>query len=304
MRHAFLIIAHNNWNQLKKLIRLLDAGNHDIYIHMDKKSKDFNKEEFLNIAGKSKLYIFQEHEVFWGGFSQVQVETFLFEKAHALKYDYYHLISGADLPLKGNKEIDAFFEQHKGTEFILYDENKLKNDPEITRRAKYYHFLQNYRRRYKQKWKNEFFTFLERVSLVAQIVLRVNRVKKLDWTIKYGSNWVSITDELVTEILKQKDKIQRVFSCTNCADELFVQTIAYNCGFKDKIHVPKRGVAENVRFIDWSRGNNGNPYTFRKQDEELLMKNGNLFARKFSETVDPDIIQSIYTKIEKENKSE
>lgn len=303
MRHAFLIIAHNNWNQLKKLIQLLDAENHDIYIHIDKKSKDFNKKEFLNITRKSKLHIFQEYEVFWGGFSQVQVETYLFEKAHALKYDYYHLISGADLPLKSNKEIAAFFEQHKGTEFILYDEDKLKNDPEIMRRAKYYHFLQNYRRRYTQKWKNEFFTFLERVSLVTQIVFRVNRVKKLDWTIKYGSNWISITDDLVAEILKQKDKVQGVFSCTNCADELFVQTVAYNCGFKDRIYVPEYGMAENVRFIDWSRGKNGNPYTFRKQDEELLMKNSNLFARKFSETVDSDIIQCIYTKIEKENKS-
>lgn len=303
MRHAFLIIAHNNWNQLKNLIQLLDAENHDIYIHIDKKSKDFNKKEFLNITEKSKLYLFQEYEVFWGGFSQVQVEIFLFEKAHALQYDYYHLISGADLPLKSNKEIDEFFEKHNGTEFVLYDEDKLKNDPEITRRAKYYHFLQNYRRRYTQKWKNGFFTFLERVSLVAQIVFRVNRVKNLDWTIKYGSNWVSVTDNLVTEILRQKDKIWTVFSCTNCADELFVQTVAYNCGFKDKIYVPEHSVAENVRFIDWSRGKNGNPYTFRKQDEELLMKNSNLFARKFSETVDLDIIQCIYTKIEKENES-
>lgn len=303
MKHAFLIIAHNNWEQLKKLIQLLDAENHDIYVHIDKKSKDFNKKEFFNIAGKSQLFIFQVYEVYWGGFSLVQVETFLFEKAHTLQYDYYHLISGADLPLKSNKEIDAFFEQYKGTEFILYDEEKLKNDREIARRTKYYHFLQNYRRRYSQKWKNDFFTFWERVSLVVQIVFRVNRVKNLDWTIKYGSNWISITDDLVIEILKEKDKIWKIFSYTNCADELLVQTVAYNCGFKDKIYNPKHGVAENVRFIDWSRGKNGNPYTFRKQDEELLMKNSNLFARKFSETVDSDIIQCIYTKIEEENQS-
>ena len=40
-----------------------------------------------------------------------------------------------------------------------------------------------------------------------------------------------------------------------------------------------------------------------KQDEELLMSNENLFARKFSEIIDPDIIQHIYTKIKQENKS-
>ena len=237
MRHAFLIIAHNNWEQLKKLVQLLDAENHDIYIHIDKKSKDFKADKFLEITNKSRIFIYQEYEVFWGGFSQVQVELFLFEKAYALQYDYYHLISGADLPLKNNKDIDTFFERNKGKEFILFDEDKLKNDPEISRRAKYYHFLQNYRRRFSQKWKNDFFTFLERVSLVFQILFRVNRVKDLDWEIKYGSNWVSITNDLVTEILKQREKITKVFSCTNCADELFVQTVAYNCEFKDKLSI-------------------------------------------------------------------
>lgn len=301
MRHAFLVIAHNNWWQLKQLIQLLDVENHDIYVHIDKKSKSFSEKDFLNLISKSNVYFFQEYEVFWGGFSQVQVELFLFEKAYSKKYDYYHLMSGLDLPLKSNREIDAFFERNKGKEFILYDEEKLKNDPEISRRTKYYHFLQNYRRRYSQKWKNNFFTFWERVSLVMQIVLHINRVKDLDWTVKYGSNWVSITNDLVAELLKQKEKITKVFSCTNCADELFVQTVAYNCGFKDRIYRPEDGLAGNVRFIDWARGRNGNPYTFQNQDYQSLRENKNLFARKFSETIDKEIIQRLCAEIQKEN---
>lgn len=297
MRHAFLIIAHNNWWQLKQLIQLLDAQNHDIYVHIDKKSKSFREEFFLRSASKSKVYFFQEYEVFWGGFSQVQVELFLFEKAYQRQYDYYHLISGADLPLKSNWEVDAFFEKNKGKEFILYDDEKLKNDPEILRRTKYYHFLQNYRRRYLQKWKNEFFTFWERVSLVIQIVLHINRVKDLDWTIKYGSQWVSITNELVEELLKHRKKIEKVFYCTNCADELFIQTIAYNCGFKNRIYYPDHGMQGNVRFIDWTRGQNGNPYTFKNQDYHILQTNKNLFARKFSESIDKEIIQRICSEI-------
>ncbi len=301
MRHAFLIIAHNNWWQLKQLIQLLDAENHDIYIHIDKKSISFSEKGFLNLTFKSKVYFFQEYEVFWGGFSQVQVELFLFEKAYQQKYDYYHLISGADLPLKSNWKIDAFFEKNQGKEFILYDNEKLQNDPEISRRTRYYHYLQNYRRRYSKKWKNEIFTFCERVSLAMQIVLHVNRVKDLDWVVKYGSNWVSITDDLVAELLKQKDKIRKVFSCTNCADELFVQTVAYNCGFKDKIYYPEDGMTENVRFIDWARGKNGNPYTFRNQDYQSLQTNKNLFARKFSESIDKEIIQRICSEIQEGN---
>lgn len=299
MRHAFLIIAHNNWWQLKQLIQLLDAQNHDIYIHIDKKSKNFQKEDFSNISRKSQVYFFQEYEVYWGGFSQVQVELFLFEKAQKNQYDYYHLISGADLPLKNNQKIDEFFAQHKGIEFIQYDEQKLKNDPEISRRTKYYHFLQNYRRRYPQKWRNDIFTFFERILLVMQIVFRINREKDLDWKIKYGSQWVSITNDLVEEIISQKEKIKKVFSYTNCADELFIQTIAFNCGFKDKICQPGNKMTGNVRFIDWTRGKNGNPYTFTSQDKDLLLESKNLFARKFSEDIDKNIIQIISKKLER-----
>lgn len=307
MRHAFLIIAHNNWWQLKKLIECLDYDNHDIYVHIDKKSKEYDESFFENITKKSNLKIYREYEVYWGGFSQVQVEIFLFQQSHYKHYDYYHLISGADLPLKNNKEIDAFFEDHKGNEFILYDDIALNQNPEISRRTKYYHFLQNYRRKYRQKWKNDIFTFFERVLLVCQIIIRIDRTKNVDWQIKYGSNWVSITHELVSVILENKNKITRIFSCTNCADELFIQTIAYNCGFKKNIYQPDLNQRANLRYIDWNRGNNGNPYTFKSCDKNLLIpsdndKNKDLFARKFSETIDKNIIKEVLMNIESERK--
>lgn len=305
MKHAFLIIAHSNWWQLKKLIECLDSDTHDIYVHVDKKSKDFDESYFRNSATKSSLKFYREFEVYWGGFSQVQVEMFLLKQAYANGYDYYHIISGADLPLKSNEEIDSFFEKNKGKEFILYDEDALKGNPEISRRVKYYHFLQNYRRRYAEKWKNSFFTFCERTSLVLQIIFGVNRVKNLDWQIKYGSQWVSITDELVKVILANEEKITSVFSYTNCADELFIQTIAFNCGFKDHIFQPADKQAANLRCIDWSRGKNGNPYTYRLKDIDMLIpkiggegrENLNLFARKFSETIDKDLIDGILVRL-------
>lgn len=68
--------------------------------------------------------------------------------------------------------------------------------------------------------------------LVGQIILHVNRVKNLDCSIKYDSNWVSITNELVAVVFSQKEKIEKVYKCTNYADELFVQTAAFNFGFK------------------------------------------------------------------------
>lgn len=301
MKHAFLIIAHHNWWQLKELIKLLDAENHDIYIHIDKKSGNFPKEELEKACRYSRVFVFQEYKVYWGGFVQVQTELFLFEKAYDEHYDYYHMLSGDDLPLKSNKEIDQFFEENQGKQFIAYDDNALRNNPEISRRTKYYHFLQNYRRRYQRQWINGLFTFLERVSLVMQIMCGVNRVKNLDWEIKYGSNWVSISDDLVQVIIEQKEKIESIFKYTNCADELFIQTIAANFGFEDQVYHGTEGQNANVRYIDWKRGSNGNPYTFKVNDYELLIgeQNTNMFARKFSESNDIQIICKIIDHLKK-----
>ncbi|MFR2776301.1 MAG: beta-1,6-N-acetylglucosaminyltransferase [Anaerostipes sp.] len=293
MKHAFLIIAYNNWWQLKQLIQMLDDENNDIFVHIDLKSKDFNISDFVDITKKSKIYFYQKYKVYWGGYSIVQTEMFLFETAHKIGYDYYHLLSGSDLPLKTNSEIHDFFEKNKGKQFIQYDEEKLQHDPEIRRRTKYYHYLQNYRRRFRQRWMNELFTFLERISLVVQILLCVNRVKDVEWTVKYGSEWVSITDDFVITLLEQKEKIEKIFSYTNCADELFVQTVAFNCGFQDALYRLQSGKTDNARFIDWERGKNGNPYTFKSDDYDLLESQSAMFARKFSETVDKEIITKI-----------
>lgn len=48
MKHAFMIMAHNNYNQLTKLLYLLDYPDVEIFLHIDKKS-----EKYKNICFKS-----------------------------------------------------------------------------------------------------------------------------------------------------------------------------------------------------------------------------------------------------------
>ena len=112
-------------------------------------------------------------------------------------------------------------------------------------------------------------------------------------------NWLRLFSQI-------EEKITSVFSYTNCADELFIQTIAFNCGFKDHIFQPVGKQAANLRCIDWSRGKNGNPYTYRLKDIDMLIpkigggggrENLNLFARKFSETIDKDLIDEILLRL-------
>ena len=101
-KHAYLIIAHNEFEILKLLIDALDYVRNDIYIHFDSKCKILPNLK-CNEAG---LYILCDRiDVRWGDYSQIETEMLLFEYAHDMqkktrvRYLYYHLISGVDLPL-------------------------------------------------------------------------------------------------------------------------------------------------------------------------------------------------------------
>ena len=142
-KHAYLIIAHNNWKQLSLLLSVLDDERNDIYIHIDKKSKNVPIDSLRKSVKKSKLHIYRKFKIYWGHFSQVECELYLFEKTSKNKYFRYHLISGADLPIKSQDYIHDFFEKNADYEFVHYDtEERLKNDHEIGRRTRIYHFLQ------------------------------------------------------------------------------------------------------------------------------------------------------------------
>lgn len=298
VRHAYLIIAHANWEQLKLLIKALDHANNDLFIHIDKKAENIPIEDLKSAAAKSKVHIYSEYKVYWGSFELVQTELLLFEKAHPYHYDYYHLLSGSDLPIKSNETIDAFFEAHKGMEFVHFDtEERLRTDHEIGRRTRLYHFLQNYRRRYKVPFFNALFTFMERVLLVLQLAVGVDRQRKYpEFIIKYGSQWVSITDALVEHILSQKDLIYKVFPRTNCADELFIQSLVFNSAFKDRLFDQNYDddIHANMRLIDMkTRGRNGSPYTWRIGDWDEIRQSDCLFARKFDLNLDSEIIEKV-----------
>ena len=55
-----------------------------------------------------------------------------------------------------------------------------------------------------------------------------------------------------------------------------------------------------MRYIDWERGN---PYVFKEEDLERLLKSRMLFARKFDVETNKKIIDDIYMILkEKQNK--
>lgn len=68
-KFAYLIIAHENFRQLKFLISLLDSEDTDIYLLIDKKASVSLKviEMLENTLKKSSLFRIPSIDIRWGG---------------------------------------------------------------------------------------------------------------------------------------------------------------------------------------------------------------------------------------------
>ena len=58
-KHAYLIMAHNEFHILEKLILLLDDSRNDIYIHIDSKVKNFNFKYYEQLVKESNIYFIE-----------------------------------------------------------------------------------------------------------------------------------------------------------------------------------------------------------------------------------------------------
>ena len=294
-RHAYLIMAHDNYNQLIQLVEELDDARNAIFIHIDKKSKLFTNEvqrKLLSSAEKSEIEIYQNLKVYWSDFSLVECELFLLKAATRRgHFSYYHLISGQDFPIKDQDYIHSFFDENFGKEFIDYQAFFTENHINlILNRVKYYHPFRKYCRG-GYHVVNFFFRALDRVCILIQKIVQIDRCKKFNLDVCYGSNWFSITDEFARYVLNQEKNIYKYFRWTNCPDELFIQTILKNSSFIENLYRETTyDFYGNLRLLDFHRGN---PYTYRKQDFDEIKNSPYLFVRKVDEKIDEEILQLI-----------
>lgn len=266
-KHAYCIMAHNNWHQLQRLIDLLDDPRNDIYLHIDIKSlADYH--QYGGVKTKaSKLHLLDTHfNVAWGNIVLSDTEVKLFETAIGMgvNYRYIHLISGCDLPLRNQDEMHAFFD-HRDEEFLdVQDTHKFE------KRIKYYHFFTRSMR------KSVLMNFLRRLLLIPQLLF-VNRLKDAPLQYAYGSEWCSLTPKAVRELVTQFHQYRYMFEKSTSGDELYKQMILTTPGKDFKI--AKEG---NLRFVIFDH-KQLSPRTLSMREYPDIMQSGCMFARKFEE---------------------
>lgn len=288
MKHAFIIIAHSQFEILEAQIQILDSFGNDFYLHIDKKVKA-DLSYLKNIAKKSNVYFIDPIDVRWGNFSQIECELRLLEAATRNHYDYYHLLSGVDMPIKSIREIDAFFEKNNGKEFVHYDAPEVSDL--VRNRIAKFNICPG-----RKQWQKQ----LNGIFVKFQNVMKYDRLKQLSWKVMKGANWFSITNDLAQSIVMDSKTLRSAFKLSFCGDEVFMQTYVYNSKFKDRLYYC--GYDDNydacMRFIDWKRGN---PYVFRLSDLNDLLESKYFFARKFDYIKYPEIVDKLKTTLLKKD---
>ncbi|EKQ05931.1 beta-1,6-N-acetylglucosaminyltransferase [Lacticaseibacillus paracasei] len=273
MKHAFLIMAGAIDEALLEIIQQLDSQQHDFYIHIDLKAGIITEERVKKVAKLSNVKFIDRMNGTWGGFSLVRIELRLLRAAYAKhEYEYYHLLSGQDFPVKTNRQIDEFFAQNKGQNFLeVSDRLETQNPDRYRLRYQQYHFLQD---RFVGKKRN-IFKYIDFFSCYVQRYVGINRTRKI--SIQSGSQWFSINNDLTRYILNHEDWITKHFKYTYCCDELFIQSLISNTRFM-------KTLSENLRYVDfiWKSKHNLTPRYLTSDDLFLIEKPNYLFARKFT----------------------
>ena len=290
LRHAYLIMAHGNFPILEKQLRFLDSENADFFIHIDAKVRDFDFDRFRAVPARSRVTFVDRIRVSWGHYSQVECELILLKAALPGHYDYYHLLSGVDVPVKTRSQIEEYFTRAPGVNY-LHCQHAVPGR-EYTDRLRYYYPVQriNIQNRAVR-------TAIRRACQYAQAAVGVDRIRKNnpDMVIQKGANWFSITHALAEYAVSREDWIRQTFHSGFCCDEIFLQTLVMNSDFKDTLS-PQTFSDDHrpcLRYIDWARGK---PYTFGDGDYDELIHTppDYLFARKFDYARSPGVVDALF----------
>ncbi|MCD6013614.1 MAG: hypothetical protein K0Q79_3476 [Flavipsychrobacter sp.] len=307
-----MILAHNQPQQLLRLIDRLDQSNAWFYIHIDTKSTD--KEAIkAQFSGRKNVIIISNHDVNWMGFNMVRSTIDLLRLAYSsgLGFKYYVLLSGQDYPIKSNEFINNFFSTHN-EDFISFA--RINDSPDnYKNKVRYYHYydfaFSNPRNRKKIPWLVYLYYGIHK--RVMKYMPKRRFYKNMEPY--FGSQWFAITAETamcVLDFITMNRGYLRFMKYTEGPDETFFHTIILNSERKSNVYDYNRFAEWNktrkdgehfkqeyssLRYMDWSDRGKDKPKPAILDDSyyEVLAASPDLFARKVDEKISARLMERI-----------
>ncbi|WP_416409487.1 beta-1,6-N-acetylglucosaminyltransferase [Agrobacterium rosae] len=265
---GYLILVHRFPEQFKRLFKAIYDPANSYVVHVDKNSGfalDAEIRDFLRPYTNAE--VMEGRAALWGGYSLVDAELRGMEHLLAMDRNWSHFInlSGQDFPLKTQGQIKAYLRKKPNCEYIkAQDQQKCR--PDTMRRI------------------GEF--VIEKGDRIEQT--STMRAFLADVTPYIGNQWM-ITSRKFCSFVCNDARVERYkdfYRNTFIADEGFFQTVMMNTSVHGEV------INDDLRMIDWVPDGDIKlrPRTYLRQDAAALKESPNLFARKFDQSVDYDIL--------------
>ena len=287
-------MVHRFPEQFKRLFKAIYHPENYYLIHVDKKASLEIYDDIQGfLANFLNAHILERENVVWGGYSMVQVEL------NAIKYlldinaewDFFVNLSGQDFPLRSQYFIRDFLGKNKGNNFI-----KIAN--QATARPETMNRIENY--------------FVETDTGFSGVPYKRTYLKDVIPCI--GGQWMILTRECCEFICYSGEakKFEDYYLHTLIPDESFFQTVMMNTSFNGKIinddkraiiWIPDIGIElrsktfteSDTKSLIASGKIKLRPKTLTVQDLPFLLASNALFARKFDENVNSNILDIMYS---------
>ncbi len=285
MKHAIMIMAHKNLDQLCHLIEYFETGC-DIFVHLDRKQAWSEEDVGRLCAYRQVRMVSTDYEVNWGGSSVLESELALLQSAYDHgQYGYFHLFSGQDYPVKPLRFFLDFFEKNMDKEYLQY----VPIPNPRWEKGTYRRFQYIYPYDWAQGHENPRAWVREQVEL--QVRKGLKRPIPDEFDALYGSSqWFSITQEAVGILLqftKESPAFYNRLWMTFAPEECYVATVLLN-----KMDM-QRIVRSNCRFIRWKFENGNRPANLGIEHFRHLLEEDLLFARKMEQHCSMPLLQLI-----------
>lgn len=271
MKLAYFVLVHRYPEQFSKLFKAIYDPNNYYLIHIDKKA-DLAVKEFVQalLMEFDNTAILESQNVLWGGYSMVDVELKGMDALlkTQIQWDYFINLSGQDYPLRSQDYIRDFLNEHQGADFLQMIDQAADRPDTMNRVENYYCETDDgfsgtpYKRPY------------------------LKGVKPY-----IGGQWMMLSRRCC-EFIRSSHEVKILedfYRNTLIPDESFFQTVIANTSYCGHV------ISDDKRAIIWIPDGDIKlrPKTFTEQDSAFLFESTHLFARKFDDNIDANILPLI-----------
>lgn len=293
--HAFIMPVYKSPKLLARILHILEADNHYFFIHVDKRTKNYD--EFVSECQHIKNVIFVPRiNVYHGTISQVYASIEMLKACvnHPVHFHFVHQISGQDYPLRSNKIFDDFFENTEDS-FMCYNfENELDELQPLTEKSVMGYYANKFPVNKVGQIYRIIYNKIGNSKLVKTLFPR-EPIKNLIG----GWDWFTWSDKVVNYVMTyieenrfDKSSLLVRLSHTNAPSEKFYTTLLF-----DKLERLKVRKYYPLRFVSWTPHHPINvkrlPYPLNELDYEYVVNSPTFFCRKIEEVESAKLLDMI-----------